>query len=326
MVEPLTGSQSSPPQLSATQTGTWYYFGRKMIKNASGYVVADRLGSIGHFYPYGQEKPSATTNGTEKFTGYLRDAETAMDYAINRYHVPGTGRFLTPDRFLGSARITSPGTWNRYTYVNGDPINRTDKTGLDDICDGTDDDDLKDCDIGAGDDGGDGGDGGMYGGGGGDDGGCWIDDFEPNPECYDPAPPQNPNPSPPAQPQPTCEDQLDSSISDFLTAKNSPLANYSDDLVTDAQNAGLNPWLLVAISYGESTYGTSSAAQKTANAFGLLHRAGKQYVLYSYNGDWNAGIVAAAKTVDSQFVNGNVTVQQMFERLARRLLPRRLHE
>jgi RHS repeat-associated protein len=121
-------------QLVATQTGTYYWFGGKLIKNAGGYVAADRLGSIGHFYPYGQEKPSATQNGTEKFTGYFRDAETGLDYADQRYHDPGTGRFMTPDPSRKSADVTDPGTWNLYRYVGGDPVNRIDPTGRD-FCD-----------------------------------------------------------------------------------------------------------------------------------------------------------------------------------------------
>src|SRR5271169_1666911 len=110
---------------SAAQTGTYYWFGGKLIKNAGGYVAADRLGSIGHFYPYGQENPSATTNGTEKFTGYFRDAETGLDYADQRYHNPGTGRFMTPDPYramsTGAASPTVPGSWNMYSYAQGDP-------------------------------------------------------------------------------------------------------------------------------------------------------------------------------------------------------------
>jgi RHS repeat-associated protein len=136
----INGS-SSAPVLVATQTGTNYYFGRKLLKNASGYVVADRLGSIGKYYPYGQEKPSATTNGTEKFTGYFRDAETGLDYADQRFHNPGTGRFLTPDPHKNSAGPADPGSWNRYAYVGGDPINYKDPTGRD-YCDPDD----KDCD------------------------------------------------------------------------------------------------------------------------------------------------------------------------------------
>jgi RHS repeat-associated protein len=112
----------------------------RLVKNNNGYVAADKVGSIGHYYPYGQEKPSATTNGTEKFTGYFRDAETGLDYANNRYHMPGTGRFLTPDPYralsTGPANPGDPGSWNHYAYVLGDPINHTDRKGTEVDCTG----------------------------------------------------------------------------------------------------------------------------------------------------------------------------------------------
>jgi RHS repeat-associated protein len=137
---PQTWEECFSGTMVANQSSTNYYFGGKLIKNAGGYVGADRLGSIGKYYPYGQEKPSATTNGTEKFTGYFRDAETGLDYADQRYHNPGTGRFMTPDPYHKSARATDPRTWNRYSYTNGDPTNFIDPTGLDDdgfvaVCD-----------------------------------------------------------------------------------------------------------------------------------------------------------------------------------------------
>ena len=120
-------------------TGTRAYLGRKLLAegtNVAGNtdhvqlmpVAADRLGSIGKFYPYGQERPSATTNDTEKLTGYYRDASTGLDYADQRYEQPGVGRFLSPDPNSNSAGLTDPGSWNRYAYVGGDPINRTDRT------------------------------------------------------------------------------------------------------------------------------------------------------------------------------------------------------
>jgi RHS repeat-associated protein len=94
-------------------------------------VAADRLGSIGKFYPYGTERPSATGNDKEKFTGYYRDASTGLDYADQRYEQPGVGRFMTPDPYGGSAKASDPGSWNRYAYVGGDPVNRIDPEGLD---------------------------------------------------------------------------------------------------------------------------------------------------------------------------------------------------
>ena len=122
----------SAPAFYATQTACNYYFGGRLIKNGNGnsWVYSDRLGSIGKFYPYGMERPSATTNGTEKFTGYFRDSESGNDYAVNRYMSPGMGRFITPDRGMGGAKSADPGTWNEYAYVGGDPINRVDHKGL----------------------------------------------------------------------------------------------------------------------------------------------------------------------------------------------------
>ena len=125
-----------------TLTSTNVYFGGKLISkgtyNSFGTgdcvnltpVVADRLGSIGKFYPYGTERPSATGNDKEKFTGYFRDASTGLDYADQRYEQPGGGRFMTPDS-APSAKLTDPGSWNKYAYTGGDPINRADPTGRD---------------------------------------------------------------------------------------------------------------------------------------------------------------------------------------------------
>jgi RHS repeat-associated protein len=94
-------------------------------------VTPDRLGSIGKYFPYGQERPSATTDGKEKFATYFRDSETGLDYADQRYHQPGMGRFMTPDPYSGSASAKDPGSWNRYSYTGGDPVNRSDPGGLD---------------------------------------------------------------------------------------------------------------------------------------------------------------------------------------------------
>jgi RHS repeat-associated protein len=110
--------------LVGASTGAYQYFGGKLIKNKGGYVTRDRLGSIGKFFPFGQERPSATTDGTEKFATYFRDSETGLDYAENRYHEPGAGRFRTPDPAHSGS--------NWYNYAGGDPVNNTDHNGTDD--------------------------------------------------------------------------------------------------------------------------------------------------------------------------------------------------
>jgi len=66
----------------------------------------------------------------EKFGTYTRDSYTGLDYADQRYYASTFGRFNTADPKRGSARKRSPATWNRYVYVHGDPVSRTDPTGL----------------------------------------------------------------------------------------------------------------------------------------------------------------------------------------------------
>ena len=131
--------KSTKPGTNAfTTASTNVYFGGRLIQAQGTTMITDPFGSnVGagkRYYPYGAERPSATTNNIEKFTGYYRDAETGLDYADQRYHEPGMGRFTSPDPSATSAKLSDPGSWNRYAYVGGDPLNRTDPSGQD-YCD-----------------------------------------------------------------------------------------------------------------------------------------------------------------------------------------------
>jgi len=92
----------------------------------------DRLGTVqsgSRFYPYGEEWP-ATGQDDTKFATYWRDGSTNLDYAMNRYYQSTLGRFLSPDPFRGSASKARSGSWNRYAYVEGDPVGKNDPSGL----------------------------------------------------------------------------------------------------------------------------------------------------------------------------------------------------
>jgi RHS repeat-associated protein len=89
-------------------TANFEYFGGKLIKNTTGYTGQDRLGSVGKYFPYGDERPSATSSNTEKYATYFRDSETGLDYAQNRYHDPGDGHFLAPDPYTASRGAADP--------------------------------------------------------------------------------------------------------------------------------------------------------------------------------------------------------------------------
>ena len=122
-----------------------YFAGRLLYTgNPATTVYTDRLGSVratetwayGYtstrrsYYPFGEEI-GTTANDQFKFASTYRDSTTGLDYAMNRYYASGTGRFLTPDPYSGSAGPSSPQSWNRYNYTLNDPVNASDPSGLD---------------------------------------------------------------------------------------------------------------------------------------------------------------------------------------------------
>jgi RHS repeat-associated protein len=83
---------------------------------------------VGSYFPYGVERAASRENDV-KFATYHRDT-TGLDYANQRYYDSRMGRFLSPDPYVASGGPADPGSWNRYAYVQGDPINYKDPRGL----------------------------------------------------------------------------------------------------------------------------------------------------------------------------------------------------
>ncbi len=65
-----------------------------------------------------------------KFTGKERDTESGLDNFGKRYFGSSLGRFMTPDPLLNSGQPWNPQSWNRYAYVENNPLRYTDPTGL----------------------------------------------------------------------------------------------------------------------------------------------------------------------------------------------------
>jgi RHS repeat-associated protein len=140
-------SGTYPYNTVCTAAGTHVYFAGKPIAatDATGRLlgVTDRLGSVrasetngtwatASYYPYGEEKQPLAPDGMEKFGTYVRDSSlSGQDYAGQRYYSPNLGRFNSPDPGGQGSRPQSPLSWNRYAYVQGDPSNRGDPSGLD---------------------------------------------------------------------------------------------------------------------------------------------------------------------------------------------------
>jgi RHS repeat-associated protein len=83
-----------------------------------------------NYRPFGEEiVPSAAAREKKQFTGHERDSES-LDYMHARFYAPLMGRFLSVDPALDLKRsIREPQSWNRYAYVNNNPIRRIDPDG-----------------------------------------------------------------------------------------------------------------------------------------------------------------------------------------------------
>jgi RHS repeat-associated protein len=128
---------ATAPYVTMATLSNRIYFGKMLLGTTNGQVntdsslIKDRLGSVQPSYAYGTATGSGEqTSPGDDFATYWKDSSTGFEYAMNRYYSTGYGRFLTVDPFGGSARVSNPGSMNRYTYALGDPLNLHDPTGL----------------------------------------------------------------------------------------------------------------------------------------------------------------------------------------------------
>ena len=85
--------------------------------------------------PHGQTvlcwAPSGPWYLSRKFTGYERDYAAGTHYAKARQYHHNNARFLQADPLgLGASDLTNPQSLNLYSYVQNDPVNNTDPSGL----------------------------------------------------------------------------------------------------------------------------------------------------------------------------------------------------
>src|SRR5207237_4027249 len=73
-----------------------------LVMNSSGVVIENN-----RTLPYGEAWLAENTPSTndKKFTTYQRDAESGLDYEMNRYYASTTGRFSSPDKAEASGAM-----------------------------------------------------------------------------------------------------------------------------------------------------------------------------------------------------------------------------
>ncbi len=158
----------------ATQVdGVWSFFiydiGGKLVSEYGGlaamdeggvkYVMQDRQGSARailsntgtvqsrmDFTAFGEEigfgvglrttgQGFGATNGfSQKYGLTERDKATGLDHTWFRKNENRAGRWISPDPYNGSMNLGNPQSFNRYAYVQNDPINLVDPSGLFEAC------------------------------------------------------------------------------------------------------------------------------------------------------------------------------------------------
>ncbi|MYH17778.1 MAG: RHS repeat-associated core domain-containing protein [Gemmatimonadetes bacterium] len=125
-----------------TQSANYVYAGSRRIARIAGssasYYLADHLGStrslVGEdgavtaaydYWPYGKILVSSGTGATHfRFTGHERDAESGLDYMLDRNYAYNIGRFLRPDPMQDEYPGISP-----YAYAANNPLKYVDPDG-----------------------------------------------------------------------------------------------------------------------------------------------------------------------------------------------------
>ena len=95
-----------------------------VITDESGTLVESRS-----FDPFGTPAAAfSSASVTSGFTGHEHDGDLGLVNMKGRLYDARLGRFLTPDPFI--AEPLNPQGWNRYSYVQNNPVNFVDPSGF----------------------------------------------------------------------------------------------------------------------------------------------------------------------------------------------------
>ncbi len=114
-------------RIAQVNSGTEYFLGdalgsARQLANSSGAITYTSA-----YDPYGVTTQAYGTS--QKAYGFTAEyASQGLVYLRARYYAPSTGRFLTQDTWEGN--INAPMSFNRWTYVEGNPVNFTDPSGM----------------------------------------------------------------------------------------------------------------------------------------------------------------------------------------------------
>ncbi|MFL6253575.1 MAG: RHS repeat domain-containing protein [Pyrinomonadaceae bacterium] len=133
-------------QTSAPPGGTHYVMtdqqGTPRVVMRAAPVNGELVEARRDYLPFGEDAPSslgprspaqgyaADDRLRQKYAGMEQDDATGMNHTLWREYDNRSGRWTAPDPYGGSLVVSNPQSFNRYNYVNNDPVNQTDAAGL----------------------------------------------------------------------------------------------------------------------------------------------------------------------------------------------------
>jgi RHS repeat-associated protein len=126
---------------TATAGGTQYVFAdhqgsTRVVTNQTGAVISrqDYEPFGGELGAIGMRSVDPTYGGgnsvRQKYAEMEQDDGSGMSHTLWRKYDRISGRWTSPDPYGGSMSVSDPQSFNRYTYVNNDPVNLIDPLGL----------------------------------------------------------------------------------------------------------------------------------------------------------------------------------------------------
>jgi RHS repeat-associated protein len=142
LVYDVTGKLLAEYNSNTALGGTQYAFTDaqgtpRTVTNNQGTVIARH-----DYLPFGEDIPNnvglrASTSGYGgidaarlKYAAMENDEATGMSHTLWRKYDCLSARWTSPDPYGGSMTLSEPQSFNRYIYVNNDPVNHVDPTGL----------------------------------------------------------------------------------------------------------------------------------------------------------------------------------------------------
>jgi len=110
--------------------GKMFFFRRDRLGSVR--LITDEAGiavQASEYFAFGEDLKTtgSLADYTLSFTGQEKDQNLGLFYFSARHYHPGLGRFLQPDPIVPDLEDSQ--SWNRYSYVRNNPVNRSDPDG-----------------------------------------------------------------------------------------------------------------------------------------------------------------------------------------------------